>query len=159
MKTLVTDQEGALVSDLCGTCCEKFDINLDLGGSQGHTTAPMAERRIQIIQLSALKLWSAAQKQGLPVTQEMCVSEAAMAANLMLTYAGHTPCQALFGYQPRELYDVENPGIAAHGGALETSPDFIEVALRLRLLAKDAILQSIVEERIARAEQRFAREA
>ena len=53
MRTIVTDQEGALVSDLCGTCCEKFDVDLDLGGSQGHTAAPVAERRIQIIQLTA----------------------------------------------------------------------------------------------------------
>ena len=84
MRTLVTHQEGAVVSDISGALCEKFDIHLDLGGSQGHTAAPMAERSIQIVQLSALKLWSASQKACLNATQEMCVAEAAMASNLML---------------------------------------------------------------------------
>ena len=111
----------------------------------------MAERRIQIVQLPALKLWRASQKEALLVTQSHCVSEAAMASNLMLTYGGVTPCQALFGYQPRELYDFEEAGLAAVDGSLQSAPDFIEESLRLRLMAKDCILQSVVEDRIARA--------
>ena len=85
----------------------------------------MAERRIQIVQLRALKLWKASQKEALPVTQSHCVSEAAMASNLMLTYGGVTPCQGLFGYQPHELYDFEEAGLAATDGSLQSTPDFV----------------------------------
>ena len=91
------------------------------------------------------------QKTGLNATQEDCVAEAAMSSNLMLTYGGYTPTTAVFGYYPTELYDPENAGIASASGVLETPADAMEVALRLRLAAKDAILQSIVEDRIARA--------
>ena len=37
MVDLVTDQEGAITSDLVGKGCEKFGITRDFGGSQGHT--------------------------------------------------------------------------------------------------------------------------
>ena len=60
----------------------------------------------------------------------MCVFEAAMASNLMLTYGGVTPVRGLFGFQPRDFYDIDNPGIMAHGGALETTPDFIAMRPR-----------------------------
>ena len=151
MRFLVTDQEGALTSDMIGKCCEKFNIHREFGGSQGHTSAPLAERRIEIIRLSSQKVWATVQKTGLNATQEECVVEAAMSSNLMLTYGGFTPTTALLGYFPSDLYDPENAGIASATGILETPADAMEVALRLRLLAEDAILQSVVEDRIARA--------
>jgi len=117
-----------LVSDLCCTFYEKLDINLDLGGSQGHTADPTAECHTQIDQFSALKIWESAQKEELAVSQSQCVCEAAMASNSMLTYGGVAPAQGLFGYQPRELYKFENSGLASRGGALETTPDFVEVS-------------------------------
>ena len=123
----------------------------DFGGSQSHTATPLAERRIEVIRIASQKLWATVRKQGLQVTKDMCVSEAAMSSNLLLTYGGSTPTQALLGYQPRELYDTEAPGISAVVSALDVQPDAMETALRLRLESKDAILQAVVEDRIARA--------
>ena len=147
----VTDQEGAIKSDLVGKCCERFNIDRDFGGSQGHTAAPMAERRIEIIRLGAQKLWGSVVKQGLRTTKEEVVIETAMATNMMMTYGGATPTQALLGYQPRELYDPEANTITSLTSALDVQPDAMETALRLRLEAKDYILQAVVEDRIARA--------
>ena len=95
MYVLVSDQEGAVTSDLVSIACEKFNIERDLGGSQGHTSAPLAERRLSIIKLTALKLWSTCERTGLPSSQDQCVEEAAMVANLTLMYGGHTPAAAL----------------------------------------------------------------
>ena len=119
---------------------------------RGHTAAPVAERRLAIVKLGSLKLWRTAQKTGLQVTQHECVSESAMATNLMLSYGGYTPCQSLLGNQPRELYDFESDTVSAYEGVLETTPDFIETSIRLRMHAKDCILQSIWEDRLAKAE-------
>jgi hypothetical protein len=73
MYILATDQEGAITSDLVSMCCERFNIDREFGGSQGHTAAPVAERRIQVIQLAAQKLWASVQRLGLQVTQEQVV--------------------------------------------------------------------------------------
>eukprot|EP00959_Pyramimonas_sp_CCMP1952_P186517 3900354-Pyramimonas_sp.AAC.1 len=70
----------------------------------------------------------------------------------MLSYNGHAPNQGLLGYQPRELYDPGVKTLSAAAGALETAPDAIDVAIRLRMMAKEAILQSIVEDRLAVAQ-------
>ena len=150
-RVLVTDQEGAITSDLVGKCCERFGINRDFGGSQGHTAAPMAERRIEIVRIGAAKLWQQVRKQGMPISKEQCVVETAMSTNLMLTYGGCTPTQAVFGFTPRELYEPENPGLSAASSATDAAPDAMEAALRSRLEAKDCILQSVVEDRLARA--------
>ncbi len=120
MRVLVTDQEGALSTDMIGKCCEKFNIDHDFGGSQGHTSAPLAERPIEILRLGAQKLWRTVQKTGRAPTQEDRVSETAMSSNLMLTYGGFTRRTALLGYTPTELHDPENAGIASASGVLET---------------------------------------
>ena len=151
MGCLASDQEGAVISDLIGIACEKFNIDRDLGGSYGHSAAQVAERRLAIIKLGALKLWETSRRTGLQVTQDQCVQETCMATNLMLSYAGASPAQALTGVQPRELYDPENKSVSASSGAIESVPDAIETAIRLRLHAKDCILQAVVEDRLAKA--------
>ena len=136
MKTLVSDREAAIASDMVGTFCERYDIVRDLGGSQGHTAAPAAERRISLIRTTAHKLWATAQRTGLGVTRDHCVIEATMSLNLMLSYGGVSPSQALLGQQPRELYDPESQSLSATQPSLDTTADFIEQSTRLRLHAK-----------------------
>ena len=53
--TLVSDQEGAVMSDMMGRVCETFSVQRDLAGSGGHTRTGIAERRLGIVKLGALK--------------------------------------------------------------------------------------------------------
>jgi len=76
----------------------------------------------------------------------------------MLTYGGMTPVMALTGSQPTELYDPENRAISATAGAVSNTPDAMEIAIRLRMHAKDCILQSVVEDRLAVAENTKVRQ-
>ena len=70
-----------------------------------------------------------------------------MASNLMLTYGGVTPCQALLGYKPRELYDFEAESLASRSDLPgKDVTDFVEIAMRMRLMAKECILAALVEE-------------
>ncbi len=92
MHTLLTDQEGALVSTLIGKTCDRFSIKREFVGTQAHNY--LAESHIRIVKLTALKLWKDVERLKLPISQDECVSEAAMAQNLMLSYNGVCPAQA-----------------------------------------------------------------
>ena len=73
-----------------------------------------------------------------------------MAQNLMLDFNGMTPQQALTGQQ-KDLYNFESNTLDAYTGALAEKPDILESMMRFRLLAKQAILQGIVEDRFTQA--------
>ena len=145
MHTLVTDAEGAVISDLVGSFCERMHVRRDIAGPDGHTGAALAERHIGLIRLPALKLWADVQKAGLAVTQEQCVEEVAMTQNLLHSYNGCSPSQGLLGFIPRDAYDPENKSLGSFTPAIQTIPDAIETSVRMRLMAKDVILKSIVE--------------
>ena len=138
-----------MVSEMISRACEAFDIDRDLAGSEGHTKTGLAERRLGIVKLGALELWHQVQKQGLKLSQDECVIEACMATNSCLVYGAATPNQGLLGYEPRDTYDLDNTSKAATGDASSANADFIESTIRGRLLAKGAIIQSIIEHRIA----------
>ena len=73
-----------------------------------------------------------------------------MSQNLMLDFNEATPQQALTGQQ-RDSYNLESKSLDAITGSLQTRPDVVETMLRLRLLSKQAILQGLVEDRLAQA--------
>ena len=67
---------------------------------------------------------------------------------MLLDYAGGTPQVALTGFQRGTLIsDLETLDIAT--GALQTRPDIAETFIRTRNLAKQAILQALLEELMA----------
>ena len=150
-RTIVSDQEGAVISDLISRACETFEIDRDLQGSEGHTKTGLAERRLGIVKLGALKLWAQTQKQGLRISQDDCVSEACSATNSVLVYNACSPNQALLGYEPRDLYTIDNQSLGASTDALSSAPDNVESRVRARLYAKEAITQAVIEHRIAEA--------
>ena len=84
-------------------------------------------------------------------TQDDCVIEASLCSNSILVYGSHTPNQALLGFEPRDLYHIDNDAVSATIDSNTAVPDSIESTIRLRLHAKEAIIQSIIEHRIAEA--------
>ena len=73
-----------------------------------------------------------------------------MAQNQMLEYAGGTPQLALTGQHPIGL-TPDSDTLAQITGALESRPDYIESMYRTRLLAKQATIQALIQERLAKA--------
>ena len=97
-----------------------------------------------------LKLHKQCKDEGLDVSLSDICYESCMAQNLMLEYAGGTPQLALTGQHPTGLTpDTET--LASITGALEPRPDYIETLYRTRLLAKQAIIQSLIQERLTKA--------
>ena len=74
-----------------------------------------------------------------------------MGQNHQLEYNGFTPAQELLGHNPRGIYEPGTQSVVAHSGAAETSPDYFESYLRMRLLAKASIQQFIIELRLSEA--------
>ena len=107
MEILAFDQEGGITTDLTAELCERFNIHRALGGSRGHGSAPVAERRLAIVKLAALKADRSCKNRGVIADHDLIVAEATMVTNHMLVYNGYTPSMALTGSQPRELYDPE----------------------------------------------------
>jgi len=150
-KRLTSDQEGAVIAETTAAALERFNISLSLAGSEGHTGAALAESHIRLLKLTTYKLLEDCRMTGMKVDQDDLVIEAAMACNLMLSYNGHCPAEAVLGFVPRDPYDHESESLLAHTGILEDREDIFERSLRLRLLAKEAILAAIVQDRLVKA--------
>ena len=82
-------------------------------------------------------------------SQDECVYEACMCSNSVLVYGSYTPNQAVLGFEPQDTYTIDDDALCKYKDARSTKPDAIETAVRMRLLAKDAIIQSVIEHRIS----------
>ena len=131
--------------------CDRYSITWKLAGVNSHETMSVVERAIGLCKLTALKSKSDAEREGLDISDDTLVAEAAMSANLMMSYGGTTPAHALLGYVPRDYYLPDGTGVEAHTGALALTPDPLESQLRMRSYSKANLQKAIVEERIARA--------
>ena len=120
-------------------------------GSEQHTGTGLVERHIQLLKLTMYKLRAELQRQGIShEPQELC-QESCMAHNITLNYGGATPCMAVFGILPRGFYDPESAGVLSYTGAVETDVTPFERAIRIRQTALAQTHQSVIEDRIARA--------
>ena len=120
-------------------------------GKGGHQTKGLVERHIALTKLGMLRLHSMCKQHNIDVRYNGLVWEICMGQNLMLEYNGGTPQQALFGHVGQAVFYVDTEIIESVTGALEDRPDYIEKAIRVRLLAKQVIAECIVEDRLCRA--------
>ena len=120
-------------------------------GADQHTGTGIAERHVQLLKLTMMKLRAELQRQGLQhELQDLC-QESAMAHNITLNYGGATPTMSVFGMLPRGFYDPESDGVLATMGALQTDVTPFEKAIRIRQTALAQTQQAIIEDRVARA--------
>ena len=150
MENLVTDQEGGLMSAEANAFFDNFEIKRIVVGTEGATTKGLVERHIQITKLSMLRFKKASSEQGLDLNYSDLCQECCMMQNHLLEYAGGTPQVALVGAQ-RGVNNVDWQTIDSVTGALQTRADIAETMIRGRAIAKQAILQSIMDERLTTA--------
>ena len=154
---LVLDQQASLMGHDTGAECERLGITrCPRGTTQGHgadqhTGTGIVERHVQLLKLTMWKVRAELERQGLrPEPQEIC-QESAMAHNQTLNYGGVTPCMSVFGVLPRGFYNPESPGLTSVLGSLQTDVTVFERAVRIRQTALAQTQQSIIEDRVARA--------
>ncbi|CAK0848314.1 unnamed protein product [Prorocentrum cordatum] len=107
------------------------------GGLMGHEATKLCDR-LEINRLAIGK--------GGATTKGLCCA----GHNCTLNYGGSTPQLALTGQLPRTIA-IDSETITSMTGALEKRPDYMESMSRARLLARQAIVQSVIQDRLAQA--------
>ena len=129
-----------------------FRINRLLTGTDASFSKGIVERHIALQKHGMLLLRRELAKAGISVTLGELAQEISMSQNLLLEYGGGTAQSALTG-QNSQFWDADSDVLQSIAGAANGSPDYAETAIRTRLLAKQCILQSVVEDRLARAQK------
>jgi hypothetical protein len=111
MTTLMSDQEGGLVSEQASIWAERHSIALRFKPKGSH--AAIVERHHQTIRDLYHKLSTQAQHERLTVEPSDILSEAVFAKNVLTNVGGHIRFQALFGRFPAVLTDLETAGQSA----------------------------------------------
>ena len=149
MHTLCSDQEGGLSSSEATVFCERLGITRTFVGTSAYHSKGLVERHIALTKHSMMILKSTSTKEGLHLSYDDLIHEVTMSQNMLLEKGGVTPQTAVTGINPREFWQMDNEQLQAHTGALDVKADFAEQAIRGRLLAKQAILEAVVGERLA----------
>ena len=156
-RTMISDQESALMSPAAAAECERLNITRQPAGTTSgrigsqKTTTGLVEKHIDLTKLTMLKMRAELERQGMEFDMEDVAAEASMAQNLTINVGGYTPHMAVTGTMPYPFFDVDAPGIISTSGAQQPAISVFEKALRLRQIALTASTQSIMESRIARA--------
>ena len=150
------DQEGALAGAQFAMVCDKFGITRIVAGSdpthvgQGkHTKTGLAEKHVDLVKLTMLKIHADCREQSIDISLRDLGREASMAHNLLLTFNGITPATGVFGVTPREYFDLDNTTLDA-GDSGDTALHH-DRAVKQRMIAKAAALQTVAEHRLAHA--------
>ena len=143
---IISDHEGALCSEEGAVWSERWGTALRLKPRGSH--AALVERHHAFLREQVLKLLTAARQEQLTVSFKDSLAEALFAKSAFLNVAGYTPYQALFGRHSTLLAAMEAAGQSAlddgSGGILSASRH----AVRLRELARSAILESVAKDRM-----------
>ena len=154
-RKVICDQGGNFAGLEFGTFLERLGIKRQLGGSDArrigsaHTATGTVEKANDLLKTTMLKLYCDLSDAGIPVEISEVFSEACAAHNELLTFNGVTPNMGVFGRPSRDLYDLCNSSPQAGSSSPE---DVADRAVLLRQHAKAAVLRSVAEHRLARAQ-------
>ena len=97
LTTIISDQEGGLVSNLGTKLLDALNIERKLVGPGNVTPKGVVERHIALTKYTMFRLESQARAEGLDVSHGEICQEACMSQNLLLDYNGVTPQMGLTG--------------------------------------------------------------
>ena len=146
---LLGDQEGCFTSSEVSTFCERLGIGRAFVGKDSFFSKGLVERHIALVKSTMLKLNEAAKRHGLTIDYDNLIQESCMSQNLLLEYNGFNPQAALTGQQAKDMWNLDSTNLQSTAGATERNPDYAEKIIRTRLLAKQCLIQSVIEERLA----------
>ena len=155
---MVVDADGTLASSEIAVMCDAWDIKRVLSGSDPqragmqskHTTTGLAEKHIHLLKDTTLKAHADCAEAGIEVEIVDLVQESCVAHNSLLTFNGVAPNLGVLGYQPRDLYEIENASLDAYPRPTGAR-DVAEIASTIRLHCKSATMKTIAETRLAQS--------
>eukprot|EP00971_Amphidinium_carterae_P030095 591580-Amphidinium_carterae.1 len=146
-KTLVSDQEGGIMSDWSGVQLGRWGISRMPLPERSH--ASVVERHHAIIRDTFVRVRDQCVSDGVPYTDSLVLDESVFAKNVLTNIGGFSPYQAVFGRTPPLMItDFEQ-------APLETLRDDGETSLgqtaRIRELAVACMTESLATDRVKRA--------
>ena len=115
MRTLVSDQETALMTVAAGVELQRFNIARQPAGTisgvegQKHTMTGLVERHIDLTKITMSKTQAEAARWGIDVEEEGLAAEATMALNTTTNVGGYAPSMMVVGVLPRDPEDNPVP--------------------------------------------------
>ena len=156
----IVDQGSSLANTEFGAFCAKISSERIVAGigtasssarPAEHTHTGTVEKSVDLIRIAMVKIRAEAEENDIALTGEELIAEACAAHNCLLTYKGCTPVAGVLGINGTiDLFDMASTSPDAFGSP--DPGDIAEKAVRLRHWAKIAMLRSVVEYRIARAQ-------
>eukprot|EP00971_Amphidinium_carterae_P236724 4698248-Amphidinium_carterae.1 len=148
---IICDQGTTFASLEAGIACDKLGITRLLAGEDirraerggAHTSTSLAERHIGLLKHTCMTMASEDLEE--PLRDELVISEACHAHNVLLSFNGVCPHVGVFGSYPGEV--MENTSIDAMSDARAAA----DITAKVRIMAKAATLQMVLHERFARA--------
>jgi len=138
-KILESDQESGLLADEVRVYLGRIGTEVRFKGVDAH--AKMAEKHHDLLRHVWLRIRTQAQLEGLPVTNDHCLTAALTAKNSLFTIGDTSPQMAVFGRQSAILPNLEAAGVTLDDS--HTGPDGIS---RGRHRMKEIAAQSMIEE-------------
>lgn len=154
-RVILSDQEGGLCSEEASIWAERHNVQLKFRPKNSHATT--VERHHQILRDQINKIRSQVAEEKLDIPFAHIVAEATFAKNTLTLIGGYSPYQAVFGYTPRYLAELETPNQSeindSEGGLVGLSRH----AIRLREIALESIISATARARMQRADQSKSR--
>ena len=151
MQGLVSDQEGALVSEEAAVWLERHGIQPRSKAKNAH--AYIAERHHSILRDMIHKILGQARSENLAFEISDVLSEAVFCKNIFVNIGGYSPFQAVFGRLPHILADLDTANVSAMDDSKGGIPGISRHAIRLREIAVSSIVQATAQSRMQIAER------
>ena len=157
MQTLVSDQEGALVSEEASVWSERHGISMRAKARYAH--AYIAERHHAILRDMIHKILGQARSENLACEFSDILSEAVFCKNIFVNVGGYSPFQAVLGRVPHILSDLDTASVSTLDDGNGGLPGLNRHAIRLREIAVASMVESTAQTRMRLAENTKTRRA
>ena len=144
-KVIESDQEGGLITEEAKRFLGMMGIELKEKGVNAH--ARMVEKHHDILRQMYLRVRAQADEEGLNYTAQQLLTITVTAKNSLTTIGGFSPLQAVLGYQPGILPDLDRTDALqddSEGGVTRHM-------YRLREIAVQSMVETTAKERAQRA--------
>ena len=154
--TLESDPESGIVADETKVYFDRIGTKCKIKGVGAHVQ--MAEKHQDLLRQTFLRTWSQAQREGLPITNDHCLTVSLTAKNSLFTVGDMSPMQAVFGRQPAVLPNLDAPATTLDD--THTGPELLSRGRhRMKEIANQSMIEATARKRMEIAASSKPRQA
>ncbi|CAK0897272.1 unnamed protein product [Prorocentrum cordatum] len=149
MKLLIADVEGGLHGEEAYQWLDRWDIEIKAKEEGSH--AQLVERHHDLARKIIHRVRSQLEQEGIAMPLEIVIAECALIKNLLITVAGFSPYQAVYGRLPPLLAEFEPVSHCQIDDQSAGIPGISRHRHRLREVAMQAMVEMTAKDRLRRA--------